>query len=181
MLYKDAVSTILLDLPGAARATVIDAMREMTSHFCRETLAWRDTEKTALVPGIDKYMVGGATGEAIYVFSVTTDSGQTYTTQPVRIIAGEAVIAPPPDVMLVDIEVALSPPFGHQSESIPEALYRYIDALALGTKWRLKSMVGQEWTDPMGADLAYRQYRNRVEQALLDNSTARRVMPRPFV
>lgn len=180
MRYKDIAASTLSDIPGATKATVIDALQEMTAQFCRETLAWRDTEKTALIPGIDRYMVGGSSGEAIYVLAVTGENGSPYTDGIVPIESGEALIPPPAKLTMVDITVALSPPFGSKLDEVPQPLLRYIDAIAQGAIWRLKSMSGQTWSDPAGADLAYRLYRNRIEQALLDGLSAQQVTMRPF-
>lgn len=181
MKYRDAISAILNELPGIARATAVDAMRESAAEFCRQTLCWREIERTALIPSINRYMAGDSTGELVYVFSVNRLDGSHYTHAPFPIVAGEVVIDPPQKITQVSMSIALAPPFGNQQEDIPEALNRYIDGILFHTKWKLKSQTGMTWSDPNGAVLAYQQYLNRKEDALRDQSTTTRVKPRRFI
>lgn len=180
MKYRDAIDSILNELPGIARATAVDAMRESASEFCRQTLCWRETERTALIPNINRYMAGDSSGELVHVFSVKRLDGSHYANAPFPIQLGEVVIDPPRKVTQVSMEVALAPPFGSKQDEVPEALNRYIDAVLFHTKWKLKSQTGMTWSDPQGAVLAYQQYMNRKEDALHDQSTTTQVKFRRF-
>ena len=131
MKYRDAVSSILNELPNIARATAAEALRESASEFCRQTLCWRETERLVLIPNIDRYMAGDSTGEIVHVFSVKRLNGTDYGKAPFPIIEGEVVIEPPKDMTHVSMEIALAPPFGNRQDEIPSALNRYIDAILL--------------------------------------------------
>ena len=165
---NDIAQSLMLELPAVIRATVVDALRDIAGDFCRETWAWSETERTALVPNVESYMVGDSSAVLLAVTKVSRLNGEPYTTRDIPIVGGEAQITAPSVMTPVTITSILAPAFGAELSSCPEPLIPYIDALIAGAKWKLKSMPGQQWYDPAGADVSYRAYRSRIVDAKRD-------------
>ncbi|MDP4546486.1 hypothetical protein [Marinobacter sp. MDS2] len=185
MTQDELIDQVLLDIPGAPRATVRDQLKRMARELCQAADAWVH-RGYVVVAARSHYpqLIVPEGAEPLRIRSLKAGDrvlrlGADYR-QPEP---GRVEMLRQPDRDSLTGELACRPT---TTEPLPESLLNdWADPIGNGARWRLL-MMPQPWKDPALAAHYHTQYRAGVHDAkqaatLGHARGGARVRPRPFI
>lgn len=206
--HADFYPLVMPAVPNCPSMTVDLALNRAAHEFCSHSRCWEQPlDPFVLRAGQDRYELEVPTGAVMVC--VQTVTVREHDLAPVRRardlrrveIHGTpyafafddteepaVLVSPVPNEddagVMVEPICTLAPSFN--ATSLPDVLaVRYMDAIAEGAKFYLKTMTGTPWFDPDGAQLAGALFAQRKAEARIQKesgfvASSMRVTPRPF-
>lgn len=183
MSYDRIVDRALLELPGAFRSIVRDEAKRVARAFCRDTLAWQQTDSLWLPAGqvdVDLYPPSGSELVALISIADMTRGADYHQPTPTLIRLTRA----PSVTETRQAMLALAP--SSAAADLPAILSVHEDALVHGVVARLARIPAVEWSSPQTAQVNHALWQAAVAEAHQKTQTghafgARSVKFRKFV
>lgn len=200
---------VLPECPGVPEPVAINAIRNACFDFCRRSLVWSEFQDAeAYQADIAEYQVSApSNAQVAVILGITLDDKRTiYPASIDEIAAGrpawrtatgaiEWFVTSDPDtfrfVAVPDVDgtfvaqVAYTPK--RTATTTDASLYNfYLETIKYGSLWKLKSMLGQPWSDPAGATTHFQMFQQGIGKAITERTrsnsrAALRVASVPFV
>lgn len=184
---------VLPECPGVPEPVAINAIRNASFDFCRQTLIWSEFKDAAAYTALTaEYQVAPPTGaQVVQVVSLALDDGRTLYpstlddivaarpqwqthTGPIETFVHSApgtfrFVAIPENSGTFVAQVAYAPL--RTATSVDERLYNlYLETIKFGALWKLKSLTGQSWTDPAAAAADLQLFNQGIGRAVTDRT-----------
>lgn len=185
---------LVVYLPGCPRPLIDRTVRDVAIEFCKKSDVWQETAPGSayLVATISEYDAEVPVGAEIVNIKKAYHNGReipcktvewldanvtswrTSTGDTPQYITSESpgtfLVVPVPAVNvaagLTDMRISLKPT--QTATTVPDILYdHHLQGIAAGVQARLKMIPNKEWTDPVGAGISMREYKNDITAAWL--------------
>lgn len=200
---------VMPECPGVPTPVAVNAIRNACFDFCRKSLVWNEIQDAeGYSAGVAEYQISAPSGaQVVSVLSINLDGERVVYPATLPDVAAARpdwqvkqgaidgfvltsrdtlrFVAVPDKRGTFSAYTAYAPL--RTATSIDAGIFDlYLETIRSGALWKLKSMMGQPWSDPAGAQYHEMLFRTKLGEAVTDrtrgnSSAVLRVAPRSFV